>query len=36
MKRVDEVGQKRTGNNYWVVGSWGGGGPISWSFLRNP
>ena len=25
MKRVDEVGQKRTGNNYWVVGSWGGG-----------
>ena len=36
MKRVDEVGQKRTGNNYRVVGSWGGGGPISWSFLRNP
>ena len=35
MKRVDEVGQKRTGNNYRVVGSWGGG-PISWSFLRNP
>ena len=25
MKRVDEVGQKRTGNNYRVVGSWGGG-----------
>ena len=36
MKRVGEVGQKRTGNNYRVVGSWGGGGPISWSFLRNP
>ena len=36
MKRVDEVGQKRTGNNYRVVGSWGGGGPISWSFLRIP
>ena len=25
MKRVDEVGQKRTSNNYRVVGSWGGG-----------
>ena len=25
MKRVDEVGQKRTRNNYRVVGSWGGG-----------
>ena len=25
MKRMDEVGQKRTGNNYRVVGSWGGG-----------
>ena len=25
MKRVDEVGEKKTGNNYRGIGSWGGG-----------